>query len=187
MRTLRTKRLVLRPMTAEDAPQMLGLFGDPGFMAAFDSQPFGERQVEHWVARNLTHQSQHGYGLWTVELRESGEMIGDCGLQHMQIDGIPEVELGYDLRRDHWGQGLATEAARAVMRHAYDALGIQRLVSLVRTSNTASARVAEKVGMQRERYLTVHGVAYALFARDAASIAVRNRGKGARSAGNATG
>ncbi|HEY6102031.1 MAG TPA: GNAT family N-acetyltransferase, partial [bacterium] len=67
---------------------------------------------------------------------------------------IPEVELGYDIRRDHWNQGLATEAATAVRDHAMDALGLRRLVSLIRAGNGASCRVAEKIGMRRAEETT---------------------------------
>lgn len=151
-------------MKAGDAGSLLGLFGDPGFMAAFDSPPFDKAQMDWWVERNLEHQSEYGYGLWIVELRHSGEVIGDCGLQNMHISGNAEVELGYDLRRDQWGRGLATEAATAALRYAFETQGLKRLVSLVRTSNAASARVAEKIGMRRERALTLDGVSYSLFA-----------------------
>ncbi|HEY7463766.1 MAG TPA: GNAT family N-acetyltransferase [Candidatus Limnocylindria bacterium] len=164
MTDLLTPRLRLRPMRAEDAQPLFALFGDASFMAAFDSPPFGMQQMDRWVARNLEHQRQHGYGLYTIELRETDEVIGDCGLEHMDLDGTPEVELGYDLRRDLWGRGLATEAAGAVARHACGELGMPRLVSLVRASNLASARVAAKIGMRRERELERDGARYLLFA-----------------------
>ena len=154
-------------MRAEDAEPLLTLFGDSGFMAAFDNHaPFDREQMDRWVARNLAHQRERGYGLFTLVLRASGEVIGDCGLEHIELDGTPEVELGYDIRRDQWGRGLATEAARAVVRFALDELGIQRLVCLIRASNAPSARVAEKVGMRQERDLDRNGASYRLFAME---------------------
>lgn len=154
-------------MREGDAEPLLTLFGDPGFMAAFDDHaPFEREHMDRWVARNLVHQRERGYGLFTMVLRESGEAVGDCGLEHMELGGIPEVELGYDVRRDLWGRGLATEAAAAVVRFALDELGIHRLVSLIRASNAASARVAEKIGMRHERDLDRNGASYRLFAME---------------------
>lgn len=144
---LDTDRLTLRPMTADDATPLLGVFGDPLVMASFGVAPFDREQMRRWVERNLAHQREHGYGLWVVVLRETGQVIGDCGLEWQSIDGEPVAELGYDLRSDHWDQGYATEAARAVRDHAFDHLGIDRLVSMIRVGNMASRRVAEKVGM----------------------------------------
>jgi RimJ/RimL family protein N-acetyltransferase len=94
-------------------------------------------------------------------------VIGDCGLEIMELDGVTEYELGYDLRRDHWGQGFATEAAMAVKAHALGALQLPRLVSLVRSGNRRSARVAEKLGMVWEREMRRDEVSYDLYATPA--------------------
>lgn len=164
MTDITTARLRLRPMRADDADSLLGVFGDPAVMAAFGRGPFTRQEMDAWVARNLEHQDRLGYGLFTIELREDGLVIGDCGLERMELAGADEVELGYDLRSDHWGRGLATEAAGAVVRHAREELGIRRLVSLVRATNAPSARVAERVGMALERELELDGAAYRLYA-----------------------
>jgi RimJ/RimL family protein N-acetyltransferase len=161
---IETARLVLCPMRAEDTAALLPLFADPRVMAAFASDPFDLRQTEQWVQRNLAHQKRYGYGLWAVILKANGVLIGNCGLTHIDVDGAPEIELGYDLRSDYWGQGLATEAASAVRDHAFGVLGIARLVSLIRRGNRASQRVAEKAGMRRVRSLARGGVEYWLYA-----------------------
>jgi RimJ/RimL family protein N-acetyltransferase len=161
---IETARLLLRPMRAEDTAALLHLFADPRVMAAFASDPFDLRQTEQWVQRNLAHQKRYGYGLWAVVLKANGVLIGDCGLTHIDVDGAPEIELGYDLRSDYWGQGLATEAASAVRDHAFGALGMARLVSLIRRENRASQRVAEKMGMRRVRDLARGDVEYWLYA-----------------------
>jgi RimJ/RimL family protein N-acetyltransferase len=150
-------------MEAGDARELLSVFSDPLVMAAFASPPFGAAEMEAWVARNLRHQSEHGYGLFTVVLKGTGEVIGDCGLEQMDIG----AELGYDLRSDQWNQALATEAATAVRDYAFETLGLPRLVSLIRVGNEASRRVAEKVGMSLERRSERHGVDYWIFALDA--------------------
>ncbi len=135
-------------MEETDVDALLGIFGDPTVMDAFVASPFGRPQMERWVRRNLAHQDAHGYGLYAVLLRETGGLIGDCGLEHMIVEGEPVVELGYDIRSDHWNRGFATESAAAVRDYAFRALGLRRLVSLIRAGNDASRRVAEKIGMR---------------------------------------
>ena len=160
--TLTTERLTLREMVAEDAAELLRVFGDPRVMAAFDVPPFDEGQMANWVERNLAHQRKHGFGLFSVVLNESGEVIGDCGLEVMDIG----AELGYDLQSSHWNRGLATEAAVAVRDYAFRDLRLPRLISLVRVGNGASRRVAEKVGMGFVEEILRGGTAYWLFAID---------------------
>jgi RimJ/RimL family protein N-acetyltransferase len=147
-------------MSGEDTDQLLTIFTDPRVMASFDDQLFDRATMEQWVRRNLEHQEEYGYGLFTVLLKNEGILIGDCGLEHMEVDGISEVELGYDFRSDYWGKGFATEAAGAVRDFAFSRLGLNRLVSLIRPSNAASRRVAEKVGMIKEREIERGGNLY---------------------------
>lgn len=162
--TIETERLLLRTMTAEDTDDFLRLFSDPLVMASFGDRLFDRAQAERWVARNLEHQERHGYGLFSVILKEEGRVIGDCGLEHMEVGGKPEVELGYDLLSAHWGRGYATEAATAVRDFASDRLALPRLISLIRPANAASCRVAEKIGMAREREITLGDQPYVIYA-----------------------
>lgn len=161
---IETTRLLLRPMRAAHADELLGIFGDPIVMASFGGAPFDRTQMEQWVQRNLEHQEQHGYGLFSVILKVSGVLIGDCDLEHMQLDGAPVAELGYDFRSDHWKRGLATEAATAVRDYAFEVLQLPRLVGLIRHGNQASRRVAEKIGMRCERTITRYQHAYWVYA-----------------------
>ena len=162
---IETPRLLLRPMRAEDAEPLLGVFSNPVVMAAFGVPPFGQPEMERWVRRNLEHQERYGYGLFTVILRETGQVIGDCGLEVMDDEGDePEVELGYDLCSDHWGRGLATEAATGVRDYAFDTLGLRGLISLIRAGNEASRRVAEKIGMKLHSEFERGEVPYWVFA-----------------------
>lgn len=163
MLTLETPRLVLRPMTEADRDALLTVFTDPHVMAAFDSAPFDTAMMERWLRHNLDHQARYGYGLFAVILKADGTLMGDCGLMRLDVDGVDETELGYDLRSDCWGQGYATEAAGAVRDAAFTQLGLERLVSLIRVGNTASRRVAERVGMQWERYVHRDGRWYWLY------------------------
>lgn len=161
---IQSERLTLRTMTIDDVEPLLKVFTDPAVMASFGGGSFDRVQMEQWVKRNLEHQERHGYGLYTVVLRSDGEIIGDCGLEHMDVDGVAEVELGYDLRSEYWGRGLGTEAAAAVRDHAFGGLGLERLVSLIRPDNHASCRVAEKVGMMHERDVVRGGHPYRVYA-----------------------
>ena len=158
---LETPRLILREMRADDANALRKVFSDPLVMASFPgTPPFDTERMNAWVARNLAHQAEHGYGLFSVVDRADGVVIGDCGLERMDIG----VELGYDLRSDYWRQGLATEAALAVRDFAFDQLGHDRIVSIIRVGNERSRRVAEKLGMSLVERMDRSGIAYWLFA-----------------------
>jgi RimJ/RimL family protein N-acetyltransferase len=133
-------------------------------MAAFESEPFDRPQMERWVRRNLEHQDRYGYGLFTVVLKANGLVIGDCGLEHTDVSGEMESELGYDLSSDYWGQGLATEAAIAVRDYAFDMQKLTRLICMIRRGNDASRRVAEKVGMHLDAEVVRYPVRYWLYA-----------------------
>jgi [ribosomal protein S5]-alanine N-acetyltransferase len=146
--SLETKRLLLRPMLATDLDALHLIFTDPKVMASFDGELLSRVQMEHWLRRNLDHQNEFGYGLFSVILKANGTLIGDCGLEQMVIDGMQIAELGYDFCSDYWHQGYATEAALAVRDYAFDVLKLPQLISLIRFGNAASQRVAEKVGMK---------------------------------------
>lgn len=161
---IETQRLRLRKMVPEDIEELLEIFTNPEVMASFGVPPFSREQMTAWMKRNLDHQEEHGYGLFSVVLKSEGKVIGDCGLEHMEIDGDKVVELGYDFASAYWGQGFATEAAAAVRDHAFTELGITELVSLIQTHNLASKRVAEKMGMRLRRTLSLHGREYDLYA-----------------------
>lgn len=157
---LETARLRLRLMEADDVDALLTIFGDPVVMAAFQTSPFDRDQMARWLQRNLDHQVAHGYGLFSVLLRTNGLLIGDCGLELMEIEGTQAAELGYDFRSDYWNQGYATEAAVAVRDYAFQHLRLPCLISLIRVGNLRSRRVSEKVGMHLAAELTRYGCQY---------------------------
>ena len=159
-RNLETARLRLRPMTADDLDDLLCIFGDPAVMAAFREAPLDRAQVRRWLERNLEHQLTHGYGLFAACLKDNGRLIGDCGLELMQVEGESVAELGYDFRSDYWNQGYATEAACAVRDFAFHSLALPRLVSLIQPGNPASERVARKAGLTQVGRIRQHGRVY---------------------------
>ena len=166
---LETPRLCLRMMRSSDLDDLLRIFGDPKVMASFGGATFNRDQMERWMQRNLEHQNLHGYGLFAVILKSKGLLIGDCGLEHMEVAGDSAIELGYDFRSDYWNQGFATEAAAAVRDHAFTVLALPSLISLVRVGNEASKRVSEKIGMRLVAKITQNGILYWKYAIDSSA------------------
>jgi RimJ/RimL family protein N-acetyltransferase len=158
--TLETPRLILRTMLATDLDALHLVFIDPKVMASFGVGLFSREQMQRWLQRNLDHQRQFGYGLFSVILKTDGFLIGDCGLETMEVDDQSIAELGYDLRSAYWNHGFATEAALAVRDYAFDVLQLPQLFSLIRIGNFASKRVAEKVGMQLAEEFTWNEIRY---------------------------
>ena len=136
-------------MKKSDIEDFVRMFADPKVMASFDVASFDRRELEQWIQRNLTHQDNFCYGLFSVILKINGLLIGNCGLQSMEIGGVQAVELGYEFRSDYWNEGYATEAAGAVRDFAFHQLRLLRLTSLVRLGNLGARRVSEKIGMTR--------------------------------------
>jgi len=158
--TIETERLILRPMEITDIDAMLRIFTDPLVIASFGIPPFERHQMERWVKRNLSHQNEYGYGLFSAILKSNGLLIGDCGLEQMDVEGEKVAELGYDFHSDYWHQGLATEAAKAVCEYAFNELNLPRLISLIRVGNDASRRVAERLDMTLISEFTRYGTRY---------------------------
>lgn len=163
---IRTDRLILRAMKENDFDDMFKVFSDKKVLASFGLESFNREQMKGWVDRNLNHQKEYGYGLFSVILKSNEELIGDCGLEHTEFEGEPRVEIGYDFLSKYWNQGYATEAAKAVRDHAIYELNIasNSLCSFIRKNNTASQRVSEKIGMQKIKEYSSYGIDYVLYA-----------------------
>lgn len=147
---VKTERLLLRDMTMDDMDALHAVFSDPETMR-FYPQPFDHDMTREWIEAMQQRTERDGVALWTMVLRETDEVIGDCGLVVQHVDGEREVEIGWHVRRDLWGRGYATEAARACLHHGYISLGRTRFISIIAHGNIASRRVAEKIGMTVER------------------------------------
>src|SRR5262249_42018002 len=105
---LETDRLFLREFVAEDLAAVCRILCDAQTMR-FYPRSFDEAAAQEWIARNQRRYAMQGHGLWAMDLKSTGEMIGDCGITLQDVDGESLREIGYHLRRDMWGQGLATE------------------------------------------------------------------------------
>jgi RimJ/RimL family protein N-acetyltransferase len=154
--SLETERLLLRQFLESDVDRYARICADPEVMR-FIGEGRTLTREETWrsVAGMLGHWVLRGYGLYAVEERSSGEFIGRIGL--INPEGWPGLEAGWLIGRQQWGRGYATEGARAVVRMAYEALGATHLISLIRPENTASIRVAEKLGAVRESTIQLLG------------------------------
>jgi ribosomal-protein-alanine N-acetyltransferase len=152
-RVLETDRLSFRHLGLEDLDALAAIQGDPEVMHFFPSGARSREQTRLDLQRCMLLQAEHGFSLWATIDRATGVFIGRCGLLPQALQDLKEVEIAYMIARSHWGRGLATEAAVAIRDHGFDALGIDRLVSIIHRDNLASRRVAEKAGLRRERMI----------------------------------
>lgn len=150
---LETPRLFLREMTQDDYPALAAILQDEQTMYAYEGA-FSDEQTQNWLDLSLTNYKEHGFGLWAVVLKSSGEMIGDCGVTWQDIEGERVPEIGYHLSRSYWHNGYATEAAAACKEHAFEKLGFNEVYTIVRDTNIASINVAIRNGMLiRKRFI----------------------------------
>jgi RimJ/RimL family protein N-acetyltransferase len=151
-----TERLRLRPWrAADDLPALAALNADADVMRwVAPNRPLRGDESAALLARVEAHWREHGYGLWAVEPREEG--AGCIGFAGLAVPAflpavLPAVEVGWRLDRAWWGRGLATEAARASIAHAFGTLGLRCVVSIIDAGNARSLRVADKLGMRPGR------------------------------------
>jgi len=147
----------------EDLDALARLYRDPEVRRWFPDGTRTHEQTREELAWNIdVYYVRYGYGLWATILKETGAFIGRCGLLPWDIEGRSEVEVAYLLDPDHWGRGLATEAARAIADHAFATLPVDRLICLVTPGNEASGRVATRIGMTllRDDYIDDEGPAH---------------------------
>ena len=153
MTVVETERLIIRHLVPADLDDLARIQSDPEVMHYFATGVRALDQTAADIARCQSLQDEYGYSLWATILKQNGQFLGRCGLLPQEINGQREVEIAYLIARSHWGQGLATEAATAIRDLGAQAFHITRFVSIIHTQNVASRRVAEKVGMRRERLI----------------------------------
>ena len=156
MPTLRTHRLVLRPFTQEDAPRVQELAGarEVALGTLTIPHPYEDGVAEEWIG-SLEQQWRGREALMLAMVTESDGLVGSIGLVRIDVPHA-RAELGYWVGVPFWGRGYAPEAARAVLRYAFDGLGLNRVWAQHFTRNPASGRVLEKLGFQREGTLRAH-------------------------------
>jgi ribosomal-protein-alanine N-acetyltransferase len=144
---LTTERLLLREMVPADLDFVAAMLADPEVMR-FYPKTYTRAEAQEWLDRQRTRYLRDGHALWLASWRATGEPVGQIGVVRQTVKGVDETEVGYLLARAFWGQGLATEAARACRDHALQTLGRSHVISLIRPENLSSCRVAERMGMR---------------------------------------
>jgi RimJ/RimL family protein N-acetyltransferase len=169
-----TDRMAARRICAGDFEDIFRLHTDPRVVATLGG-PRSDEQTREYLQACLVHWDQYGWGQWIFEQRmlddrgmldergrlderAAGPLVGRCGLRHYAVSGAdvgPDaIELLYAVRAEYWGRGLATEMARAVLRLAFEQLGLESVVAFTLPTNLASRRVMEKAGMRYDRDIT---------------------------------
>jgi RimJ/RimL family protein N-acetyltransferase len=150
-RVLRTERLVLRGWRAADREPFAALNADPVVMEHFPAT-LSREQSDAMVDRVEAHMTEHGWGLWAVEVVDRAEFVGFVGLARPAFEAhfTPAVEVGWRLARHAWGYGYAPEAGRAVLAFAFAELALDEVVSFTSVGNANSRRVMEKLGLTHD-------------------------------------
>lgn len=143
---LETERLYLREMNQGDFEALCKILQDDETMYAYEGA-FSNEEVQEWLDRQISRYRKWGFGLWAVILKETDEMIGQCGLTMQPWKDREVLENGYLFNRMHWHTGYAVEAAKACKEYAFEILKAEEVCSIIRDTNTASQKVAQRNGM----------------------------------------
>jgi [ribosomal protein S5]-alanine N-acetyltransferase len=146
-----TERLIVRPWQLDDAEDAFAIYNDPEVTRYLAGSVYQEsiEQTRAWLARLIAKEAgMEPLGFWPVVERATDRVIGHALLQYAKINGEDRVELGYGFARASWGQGYATELARALLRFGFDTLNLDEIYGVVIPENTASRHVLEKIGMR---------------------------------------
>lgn len=148
---IETKRLILRTWKKEDAKPYFQINQDQK-VTEFLRGPLTRQEVNDFILRANCHYDKHGYTLWAVELKQTGELIGFIGLNYTDWEAhfTPAVEIGWRLGSPYWGKGYATEGAKAALDYGFKQCRLQKIVSFTVPANLRSIRVMEKIGLKRD-------------------------------------
>lgn len=152
---LETERLYLREMKQSDYQSLCRILQDDETMYAYEGA-FSDAEVQEWLDRQFERYRKYNFGLWAVILKETDEMIGQCGLTMQEWKEKEVLEVGYLFERRYWHRGYATEAAIACKKYAFEILKADEVCTIIRDINTASQRVALRNGMTKKDTWTKH-------------------------------
>ena len=152
MKLIETSRLILRHQVPGDLDSLFALYCDPDVSRFIPDAPRTIEEARKELEWHINgHPERPELGLWATIHKETNSFIGRCGLLPWTIDGQNEVEVAYLISKAYWGQGLATEAAQAILDYGFEKLNLSRLICLIDKDNLASIKVAEKIGMTFEK------------------------------------
>lgn len=144
---LQTPQLGFRRFSHADHEALRPILGDPETMYAWE-YGFSDAQITQWIERCLMRYANEGYAYFAAVDKETGGLVGLMGLLNENIDGKIQLGVAYILDRRHWGKGYAVEGANGWINYAFDTLGAVRVVADIRPENSASRRVAERLGLR---------------------------------------
>ena len=145
---METQRLILREYTQEDFDGLYAILSDPVTMQHYP-KPYDAAGTQRWLDWSFSNYKTYGFGLWAIELKETGEFIGDCGITMQPIDGQQLPEIGYHIHNNHWRKGYGKEAASAVRNWAFENRDFDCLYSYMKYTNVASYSTARSIGMTK--------------------------------------
>jgi len=157
-----TPRFYLRENKISDARDIYLLNADPEMLKFTGDVPFRDEQEAKYFIINYKHFYKHGFGRWVIVDKNNNEFLGWCGLKR-HADGM--VDLGYRIKKEHWGKGIATECAKACIHYGFDQLNLTEIVGRSAKANFASINILEKVGMRFWKADTCDGIADAVWYR----------------------
>ena len=155
MEIIKTERLVLRTLEESDWDGLCKILQDEEVMYAYEGA-FDAQEVRNWLEKQWTGYREDGFGLWCVTEKDTGTMVGQCGITYQEWDGKRVPEIGYLFQKAYWHRGYATEAAITCREYAFHTLGFTEVYSIIRDTNTASRKVAERNGMKEVGRLVKH-------------------------------
>jgi len=164
---LETERLLLRRLLPDDLDALFALYSDPEIRQYFPegTLTYAETKEElDWFLNG--HPAHPQLGLWATIHKATNQFIGRCGLLPWEIEGRTEVEVAYLLAKPYWGQGLATEAAQALVDYGFEQLHYPRLICMMYPANQASVNVAKRIGMTFEKAMEDEKGQYLLYSID---------------------
>jgi RimJ/RimL family protein N-acetyltransferase len=169
VKEIATPRLIGAPAGPRDLADIRRLHGDPRVMATLspDGGTFSEEQSRAFLQRSAEHWKLHGFGLWVLRERASGNFVGYGGIKHAVVEDRDEVELAYAIRSDCWGRGLATEISLAALKFGFGDLHLDRIVAFTLPHNRASRRVMENCGFTYQRDIVHAGLPHVLYLLEA--------------------
>lgn len=147
---METDRLLLRPWAADDVDPLAAIFAEGEVWRFPFDRGLTREETERFLQRQIEHWDVHGFGMWAAESKDANALIGYIGLAvpTWLPQVLPAVEVGWRLHPDFWGRGLATEGGRAGLRYGFEALGLDRIISIFTPENVASGRVMTKLGFR---------------------------------------
>lgn len=171
MSEIETSRLRLRHFSLDDLDRLFRIYSNPEVMRYVGKGGRTKDETQAALVSMIKHW-EHGFGMWATIYKDSGILIGRCGLCF--LDNTPEVELGYTLDKPFWNMGLATEASLVSLKYGFEEVGLERIVAIAKPENFASQRVMQKVGMKYQNHAHYYNSDVVYYALSRADYYARN-------------